>query len=513
MHSVTKSVDGTTRASSGAAVRSLSRWSSLLLVFVGTSLLLRMATFGHPNIDGDEAFYFLVGQAMHDGAVPYVDIWDRKPVGLFVIFWLIAGISKSVVAYQVAAALFAGATAAVIATIASRWAGLRGALLAGLAYLLLLPLLWGYGGQAPVFYNLFIATAALLVMDALPALRQGRVPWQAGVAMLICGLAITVKQTTLFEAVYFGFVLIAALLQSSAPRRRIVVAFLALAAIGAAPTLAVSAWYWLAGYWSEYWHAMVISNISKPKPNGISVLARSLGLYLRLAPIACAAILGLALRLPNGRTFSEKRFLVGWLIAAVLGFLSVPNFYMHYALPLLVPLCIAAAAFFARKGLGLAAFAIAAGFSLHWFYPFAFEYTREARRAFDAMTRSIRAHDAGRDLFLFDGPVLLYASTGKRPPSPLVLPMHFNYGIEKDVSHLRTSEELARVLANAPGAVMMPVVQRNNPRNEESWRMVLSYVRANCRLIDVQRSHEMISSASMALYGDCRPQPSPGTSR
>ena len=119
-----------------------------MLILLG--LLLRCSTFGDTNLHVDETFYFLVGQEMHHGAIPYVDIWDRKPVGLFLIYWAIAGISSSVVAYQVAAWLFASSTAMVINLIARRWAGTQGGLLAGASYLFMLGPQEGYGGQSPV---------------------------------------------------------------------------------------------------------------------------------------------------------------------------------------------------------------------------------------------------------------------------------------------------------------------------------------------------------------------------
>jgi len=35
-------------------------------------------------------------------ADPYVDLWDRKPPGLFALYYLFAGISRSVLSYQLA---------------------------------------------------------------------------------------------------------------------------------------------------------------------------------------------------------------------------------------------------------------------------------------------------------------------------------------------------------------------------------------------------------------------------
>ncbi len=128
------------------------------------ALLLRIATFGDPNIHMDEAFYFFVGLEMHEGAVPYVDIWDRKPAGLFILYCALAGISGSVLSYQIAAWIAAGYTAWVIAQIVYRFGPRIAGLLAAACYIALLLPLNGHGGQTPVFYNALVASAVWLVL-------------------------------------------------------------------------------------------------------------------------------------------------------------------------------------------------------------------------------------------------------------------------------------------------------------------------------------------------------------
>jgi len=121
------------------------------LILAGLALVLRWSSFGDPDLAADETFYQTVGIAMHHGALPYVDVWDRKPLGLFLIYWAITGISEAPLAYQLAAWACAAATAWVIARIARLWTGAQGALLAGGLYLVWLTPLFGFGGQSPVF--------------------------------------------------------------------------------------------------------------------------------------------------------------------------------------------------------------------------------------------------------------------------------------------------------------------------------------------------------------------------
>src|SRR3546814_7529096 len=98
---------------------------------------------------------------LNHGAIPYVDIWDRKPVGLFLLY---AGIrllgGDGIVQYQVVATLFAAATAILIAGWSARFSGWVAATVAGLFYLVLSHKFSGYGGEAEIFLNLLTTAAA-----------------------------------------------------------------------------------------------------------------------------------------------------------------------------------------------------------------------------------------------------------------------------------------------------------------------------------------------------------------
>ena len=87
--------------------------TAILLLF---AFAIRAPVFGNPVVGVDETFYLLVGDRMLQGALPFVDLWDRKPVGLFLIYAAIRLLGgEGVYQYQVVATLFAAATAALIA--------------------------------------------------------------------------------------------------------------------------------------------------------------------------------------------------------------------------------------------------------------------------------------------------------------------------------------------------------------------------------------------------------------
>jgi hypothetical protein len=467
------------------------------VILLITAVMLRADTFGDPNLHGDEAFYFTVGTMMHQGVLPYVDVWDRKPLGLFILYYLIAGVSTAPLAYQLIATVFAATTAWVIASIARHWTSALGATLSGVAYLLVLGPLQGFGGQSPVFYNLFIALAALIVLRALPGLRRGEASANMIVAMLLAGVAITVKTTALFEAAYLGIAATHALWRSGTKAAGLLVATLLWMLVGAAPTLAISAVYAASGHWTEYWHAMVTSNLARPPvwPTAQLRLASLAGL---MAPVAVLAGLGLR------KQASERGFVLGWCAAALVGLCAVPNFYVHYALPLSVPLFVAASSFLARQPTGVGVVTALAIVSCAMSSPLRFGHPDRSRAAIERLTIAAKAHSGTGPLFLYDAPPQLYQLTGQPFITPLVFPTHLAQGIEKDVSHLSTLGETRRVLGLRPGAVIMAVPPRNGPVNEDTHRLVLAYVGRNCRLVEIVPTLEWLGTDMIAVWGDCR---------
>src|SRR3569833_3787129 len=108
-----------------AAMRrlNLSSESMVAALLLLVALAVRCVDFGNPVIHVDEQYYLLVGDRLLRGALPYVDIWDRKPIGLFAIFAAIRLLpGDGVLAYQLVATLFAAATAWLVQR-GARWLG------------------------------------------------------------------------------------------------------------------------------------------------------------------------------------------------------------------------------------------------------------------------------------------------------------------------------------------------------------------------------------------------------
>lgn len=473
------------------------------LILLIIALVLRAASFGDPNVHIDEAFYLLVGQAMHHGAVPYVDIWDRKPLGLFAIYWAIAGISANVLAYQLIAALTAAATALVLAHIVRRWTGGLAPLMAGTAYLFYMHPLLGMGGQSPVFYNLLIAGAALLIMSGWAGTDAAQFRRHYLAAMALCGLALTIKQTTLFEGVCFGLAGAFWLHRSGQPLGKTARDATAAVATALLPTALIGAWYAAHGWWPQWFNAMVTSNFRRSglgEPavlHNITAVAALLAVYVGVAAYGWAA----QRHAPGFKPY--RMFVLGWMAAALAGFLAVPNFFDHYALPLLVPLTVLASLAYARPILGPVLLGVTALIAVILGRPFDFAHQRASAASFAEMAQVIERYRGQRSLLLLSGPVLLYPATHSPPPTALVFPGHLTNSVEVGVSYLNTRTELQRIAAARPSVIVMRS-EIPPPVTDDPMQPLMDYIRADCRAVWQGIAYETRASKVPVMILACR---------
>lgn len=440
------------------------RWIALLLILV-VAIATRAVTFGNPVVIQDDQFYLLVGDAMRHGQWPYIDIWDRKPIGLFLLFAGIASIGgTSILFMQLVATAFAAATAWLIRSVALQFASPPGALMAALAYLLMLPLFGGQSGQSPVFYNLLMVGAFALLARAVggPAATVRR---HAFWAMLLCGLTLIIKPVAVAEGVFIGLAFLW-LLDRRGERPGAILGTAALmVAIALLPSLLALGAYAAKGPLAldAYIHANFISIFHK---HGLGDSARLAGfgyLALYIVPLALFAVTGAARRWKSTPRDPLALLVIGWIIAALVGYLLVPNFFDHYALPLLPPLCVSAATLFARRD-GPLFFAVIVAFSLFQGSILDLAGNRRARAEMAAVSRTIEQARRGGCLFVADGPAWLYAQSPACRVTPYLFPGHLTLLVEADALGVAQRDELARVLARRPAVIVTRDDERDQHR-------------------------------------------------
>lgn len=468
------------------------------------ALALRVHVFGDPNYRMDESFYLLVGEQLNKGVQLYTGIWDRKPPGLYLIYALAARATNAVLAYQVLAWLSAGLTAWILTKIVAPFAQGKAAMLCAFWYLVSLNLLDGGGGQSPVFYNLPMALAGLLITrTALD--RGGFPPSRLIAAMFVAGLALTIKQTAAFEGCALGLYILWERFKDGQKPVDVIVWTGTLALSGAAPLLLAVIWYWNAGALEIFLWAMFGSNGARwDQFVDPAVSTRLVNMLVVVAPPAMFASWSFILG-RSSPAFQRYRTLIAvWLIAALGSALVVPTHYYHYLLPALVPLGVAMAYAIERRSIakllvsGLIAACVFNGPDLST------EAATMHRGQVDQLVALIRKSDPHPRLLVFQGPIALYKALDADPMGPLVFPPHLYTASEHNVSHLETLDALSRVLAQKPTTVVT-LAEQVRESNWDTIALVDKYVTKHCRRVGTGKvSEEGTTVRVFVVWSGCR---------
>ena len=451
------------------------------ILLLAVALATRASVLGDPTYHVDEQWYLLVGDRLLHGATPYLDLWDRKPVGLFLLF---AGLrllpGDAILAYQLAAAACAAATAAVIAAGGRRLGASRpGTLAAGVAYLVWLPLLSGGGGQSPVFYNLPMAVAGLLTLrlpDLAAAGRRRAILASGAAACLLAGIAIQIKYTPFVEGALFGLAHLLFLRRAGAAWRSLVGAGAVWLALGLVPTAAAIGWFAWRGdaALDAFWFANFASVALRRGYPAAKIVGRLAGTWAQLLPL----VVGAAASWRSARRRPTAMIAASWLAAALVGYAMIGAFFDHYALPLLVPLTMLAAPMLGRSRraaaatLGIGAAILAA---------------KLATRAQDgggvrALAAVVRAEAGGRCPYVFAGDSAIYLLADACTPTRYAFPSTLAYEAERGATGIDEAAEVARIMRASP-PVVVTLDRPLAPWNEASRRIVAAALADRYRLL------------------------------
>ena len=428
-------------------------WWRVVTILLIVAVAARVRTIGNPIVQVDEEFYLLVARAMWRGALPYVDLWDRKPIGLFLVYLPAAPWSPQVgvYVYQAMALAAVVATAALVVALARIAGWRRGALVSGVLYILWIDLADGQGGQSPVFYNLLMAGAVTLVAGSTPDRRH-----RNGVAaMALVGLALQIKYMVLFEGVWIGLWLMWDAHRQTRSIGRAVGYGTMLAIVALVPTLLAAGTYVALGHGQAYVYANFLS-IFQRHPDALAIQWRNAWqAALGVGPIVAIALAGIRVRQADDALRPVRSFLWGWLAAAVLGFVAFGGWYNHYTLPIMVPATVGAAAYLGdhRWGRRLAIPLCVVVFIVGQFALASEVRHRGSAAQFAAVVRAIGPGPGS--LYVDIGDPALYSFTGRHALSRYLFPSHLQIAREAGAIGVDQAGEIDRIFAQRPEVVVL----------------------------------------------------------
>jgi hypothetical protein len=425
----------------------------LLLLAVFT-LALRSMWFGDPVADFDEQLYSFIGWRMQYGELPFVDWWDRKPFGLFAIFGVVHALfGPSALAYQLAAAFSAFLTAWLTYGLAQRLVDRVTAMFAGTITVILLSAYSSYSGQSEVFFAPLMLGMVTLLVDA----DHPRFTRRAAMAMLLGGLALQVKYTVVPQCLFFGAWALWVEFRRNGALPALAGKAALFATMGLLPTAVVGLFYAVIGEFDAFWFANFASFFERAAaPQGRWVSSHVIG----VAPLVVLALGGtyVALRVRRPEPFATWVFFAAWALSALATVLLPGTVYLYYYAALSAPAALLALPLLDRHGpMKLAPAVVLSALLLALLsLPNRYAQSQDQRQAVAELASAIAPHvgSEANCLWIWDGPTVLYRLTNSCVPTRFVYPDHLNNTLETGALGVDQVEEISRILAAQPGAIV-----------------------------------------------------------
>lgn len=469
--------------------------AAIVLALALFTFLVRGAWIGDPNADIDEQLYSLIGNQMLHGAVPFVDLWDRKPWGLFAIFALAHAIGGSgPEAYQILAAVFtlAGAT---MTYFLARDAVDRGtAAGAGLLYVLMLAIYAVYSANSEAFFLPLILAMAILVRnpDHPNAAARGLL------AMFIGGLALQVKYTVVPQCLFFGLWVIWGQWRRGMRPFNLACLCAAFGVLGILPTALVAGSYAMAGNWDAFVFANFVSFFDRlPGPWGRWPRSIHLNVALFLVGLILGGLNAARSKLPRPWP-RHYVFALLWLLASAMTTFLPSTMYLYYMAAMVPGAILVSLPLFEQRPVRRINFFVLMPSVIYLaLVPYQYYISHENRAHMqnlaDAIAPQINAKRE-RCLYVFDGPTALYEMTQSCLPTRFIYPDHLNNALERDALGIRQEDEVARILATRP-SVIVTADEPVTPQNMTAHALVMRAIERDYRALAETELHKRVVRA------------------
>jgi 4-amino-4-deoxy-L-arabinose transferase-like glycosyltransferase len=315
------------------------------LALVAAALLLRGLSFAQAVIDIDEGLYMLQAREWLRGGWPYVAVWDMHPVGAPAIFALVmATLGETIWALRLAAALAVAAAAGALLAIARRLGLAAGpAWGAALLYVAATTLFGGLAANTEILMAPLTAWAIALGIGA----RDGA-PSALRIAAMgtLIGGALLIKPLAVFEgSLAWLLAVLPAWRAGRMTTGRVALVAAGYAALCATPTLAVALAYAMHGAWAAFADAAIAAPLRYAGGRADTAdTMRYVGAAILTVPVATSlAVLAWRGGARGRRQRALRRVASLWLLAAAGAIAAPGQYYPHYFLFALPPLCLLAA--------------------------------------------------------------------------------------------------------------------------------------------------------------------------
>lgn len=331
----------------------------ILPLFLFLVVFLRLPSFFQSVLSNDESLYLLMASSLTDGQPPYTAIWDNKPIGIYILFYLaLLILGDSVLSIRIIACIAVSITCYLLYRLGNVISlnDTKVGLLAGILYAILSLGGGGLAANTEIFYASFVVFAFYLLFSVgiNPAKRISTRNLRLFIIGLLMGIGVQIKQVVIFEFIAIILILgIFLYFQTINSRRSLFTELFkcyVLLLVGLIlPFLSTLLYFIFNGHFSDYYYANFAANLVRVSGESFSINNFVTGFVTQ---VKSNLLLWVCLFLTpfywvsSKETAFEKRnltYLLIWFSMAFLGVCSPKSFYAHYFLQLLPSLCLLSA--------------------------------------------------------------------------------------------------------------------------------------------------------------------------
>ena len=321
----------------------------VFICFTFLSFFFRFWSFFDSVIDRDESLYFLIAHSFLNGIPPYVEIWDNKPPGIFILFSLaILIFGDSITSIRILACLSIAFTSYFLYKIAKliNKNNERIGLLAGILYLVFSLSNNGVAANAEILFAPLVTLAFYLLFRDTK--YRGFTFFVIG---FLLGLALQIKYVVLMDFIAFLVIVSTRLFFEKNKVKELkttLIKIYSFSILGFILPFLFTVIYFIAvGHFDEYFYATLISNSKYVDATEFYLrnLLSALGIQIYTDfPLYLCLILSI-IYLKSSKEISLKDKinlgnLICWFSFIFIGTLVSKRFIGHYYLQLLPPLCL-----------------------------------------------------------------------------------------------------------------------------------------------------------------------------
>jgi 4-amino-4-deoxy-L-arabinose transferase-like glycosyltransferase len=310
-----------------------------LLVILLLTFALRLFFINEP-LDRDEGTYFLLGKEILRGAVPYRDAIEMKLPGSFYLFALFMLVGDSVRYIRIITVIYSlltvTATYLLARSVGGRWAGLFAALLCGI--FTSGPVVQGSGSNLEVFLLFPMMVGVYLLLRGFNSGSR----LYLSLSGLFLAFAVLIKTVVL--PVYFLPILFIPFVQRSQQRWMVMAKdVLAYVTPGVLLSIVLVVYLSLNDAWNDfvYWNVTYASSYAKTPWTLFwdRLVSRGLSTANEFLVLWIVAFLTIFWLIVKQRSL-KNLFLIGMLVATIIGVCMPGKFWPHYLIILIPPLSV-----------------------------------------------------------------------------------------------------------------------------------------------------------------------------